>query len=274
MSRVNGVELVLIERLGDLEWDKRRTLLVTVWFTLAIVLMSLAVTYSANFFFGDGRPGALSLLIATSTPALIVPFACYFNFRLFFRLRAANQHLAILSETDYLTNTLNRRRFVEVAERELALARRHGYPTTVLLLDFDHFKTINDKMGHQVGDEVLVRSIDLIKSMLRQADVIGRFGGEEFVVLLPHTSSGGAAALAERIRAAVSKSPAKLASEIVAVTVSIGSATCDTSQSSLEFMIKNADELLYESKARGRNCCAGRTITPESAPPIEEALTA
>jgi len=196
------------------------------------------------------------------TPALIVPGACFVNLRLVYQLRTANQRLAALSETDSLTKTLNRRRFLEVAERELALAARHQYPTTVVLMDFDNFKVVNDRYGHHVGDEVLIRSIEVMQSVIRQSDVLGRFGGEEFILLLPHTSAGGALALADRLREAVAGNPVKLsADDELWVTISAGCLTCETSQSSLAAMVQKADELLYQSKANGRDRCTAETIS-------------
>ncbi len=239
-----------------------RAICASVWVTLLVVLVSLLVTTGCIYLVEGTTPTPLALFVATVTPALIVPGACFVNLRLLYELRAANERLAALSETDSLTKTLNRRRFLEVAERELVLAARHQYPTTVVLIDFDNFKVVNDQHGHHVGDEVLIRSIEVMHSVIRQSDVLGRFGGEEFILLLPHTSAGGALALVDRLREAVAGNPVVIADgDDLRVTISAGCLTCESSQSSLAAMVQKADELLYQSKANGRDRCTAGTTT-------------
>lgn len=242
--------------------ETTQALCASVWITLLVVLGSLLVTTAVIYLVEGAMPAPLALFVAAVTPLLIVPGACFLNMRLLYQLRSANQRLAALSETDSLTKTLNRRRFLEVAERELTLAARHHYPTTVVLMDFDNFKVVNDQYGHHVGDEVLIRSIEVMRGVIRQSDVLGRFGGEEFILLLPHTSAGGALALANRLREAVASTPIKASEgDEFRVTISAGCLTCESSQSSLAAMIQKADELLYQSKANGRDRCSAETTT-------------
>ncbi len=241
--------------------ETTRAIGAAIWITLVVVLGSLIITTLCIYLVQGTLPDALALFIAALTPALIVPGACFVNMRLVYQLRSANARLIALSETDALTRTLNRRRFVEVAERELALAARHCYPTTVVLLDFDNFKKVNDRYGHHIGDEVLVRSIDVMKAVIRQSDVLGRFGGEEFILLLPHTAADGAVALVNRLREAVANNPIELPEGELRVTISAGCLTCETSHSSLDALIQRADELLYQSKASGRDRCSAETVT-------------
>ena len=245
----------------NLSTESIRAICAAIWITLAVVVGSLSITTICTYLVQGQLPDPLALFIAAVTPALIVPGACFLNMRLVYQLRSANERLAALSETDPLTDTLNRRRFVEIAERELALAQRHRYPTTVVLLDFDNFKKVNDRYGHHVGDDVLVGSIEVMKTVVRQSDVLGRFGGEEFILLLPHTSAEGAVALVNRLREAVANTAIELPTGRLHVTLSAGCLTCGVSSSSLDAMVQRADELLYQSKANGRDCCTAETIT-------------
>ena len=241
--------------------ETTRAIGAAIWITLAVVLGSLLVTTLCIYLVEGTAPDALALFIAAVVPALIVPGACFLNLRLVYQLRSANERLVALSETDSLTKTLNRRRFVEVAERELALAARHSYPTSLVLLDFDNFKKVNDRYGHHVGDEVLVRSIGVMQAVMRQSDVLGRFGGEEFILLLPHTGADGAVALVNRLLEAVANSPIELPQGDLRVTISAGCMTCESSRSTLDTLIQKADQLLYQSKANGRDRCAAETVT-------------
>lgn len=162
------------------------------------------------------------------------------------RLRAQYEHYA---SHDALTNVLTRRSFLASGEQELARCRRHGRRMALLLLDIDHFKAINDSYGHQTGDRVLVDFVGRIQPLLRRPDLLARFGGEEFVLLLPETSQDEAVAVAERILAAVAEPHEGLP----AVTVSIGVASNRADESELDAVLARADKALYKAKAEGRN---------------------
>lgn len=215
------------------------------------VLIAQAITYLATGSMDRG----VGLLISMLAPVLIVPVGSYAHVSLAARLRDANDKLRALSETDPLTHICNRRRFLEVAEQQLALARRHGYPTSILLIDFDHFKQVNDGYGHVTGDRVLVEGAAAIAGTLRETDTLARFGGEEFIVLLPHTARAGAEMLAERILVAMRAFALEHDGATIRVSVSVGGVTCAASETSLERMTSRADSLLYASKQAGRNCC-------------------
>lgn len=227
----------------------RQTLLWTAACIAASVLITAAVTYAAT--------GTLALdiglFIAVLVPAVLVPIGSYFHISLTVRLREANDQLRVLSETDPLTRTCNRRRFMEVAAQQLALARRHCFPTSLLLIDFDHFKTINDRFGHPAGDCVLVEASRLITELLRDSDTLARFGGEEFICLLPHTAREGALMVADRVLEAIRNRAFQHGGDAIHVTVSIGGVTCEASESSLEHMISRADQLMYDAKQAGRD---------------------
>ncbi|MCR9259507.1 MAG: GGDEF domain-containing protein [Pseudomonadaceae bacterium] len=228
--------------------------------TLFAVLSSLAITLLAGYVASGEIIAPIGIYLAIGVPALVAPLASFMNISLSYRLQIANQRLQALSETDSLTDTLNRRRFMEVAERELVLAARHCYPTSVVLIDFDDFKQVNDKYGHAAGDQALVQTIQVIKSMVRDSDVLARFGGEEFILLLPHTAREGAQSLAQRMLEAIAENPIELETKELMITVSAGSVTCETSTTPLDVMTSKADELLYASKQNGRNQCTSATL--------------
>jgi two-component system cell cycle response regulator len=170
--------------------------------------------------------------------------------------RADRARLEVLALTDPLTHTHNRRALVERLTEELERARRYSLDLALLIVDLDHFKTVNDSYGHLVGDEVLRGVSAMLQREARAVDVVARYGGEEFVVILPETAAEGAIALAERIRERVCNSPPIPGGEYgwLRVTVSIGVATVPTSHAnSPEELISLADQALYRAKAGGRN---------------------
>ena len=161
------------------------------------------------------------------------------------RVRAEFEHLAT---HDSLTNALTRRHLTEVCQQELERCSRHGRVMSVLLIDVDHFKSINDSKGHQAGDRVLVQFVASVQTLLRRADVIGRLGGEEFVVLLPETSIEVARVVAERIRSKVTE-----LSDPAPFTVSIGVTTNRTTADSVDGLMARSDAAMYQAKEKGRN---------------------
>jgi diguanylate cyclase (GGDEF)-like protein/PAS domain S-box-containing protein len=172
------------------------------------------------------------------------------DFTKFYRLK---EELVRQATTDELTGTRNRRSLLETARKEFSRAARYGHPLSVLMLDIDHFKRINDSHGHDAGDQVLKAVADAFRRELRDSDVLGRFGGEEFGVILPNTSRGGAAAVGERLRARIDA--LRLAGDWdgdITPKVSVGVA-CAQGTSRIEDVIKRADQALYAAKAAGRN---------------------
>lgn len=174
------------------------------------------------------------------------------------QLKQLNAELEALSKLDSLTQILNRRTFNELADHEWLLAQRHQSPTSVLMIDVDHFKPYNDHYGHPAGDECLRLIVAGIKECLhRPSDLLGRFGGEEFIVLLPETDRAGAERVAQcinqKIRALHLEH--KFSPTASVITLSIGGATCNyTTGHKLEEVIKNADRALYKAKNSGRDC--------------------
>jgi diguanylate cyclase (GGDEF)-like protein len=159
-----------------------------------------------------------------------------------------------LATTDPLTGAYNRRTFHEIAEREMARARRNGQPLSIVMVDIDHFRQVNEKHGLKVGDEVLQRFTDVVRSALRKEDMVVRYGGEEFVVLLPEVPGPGAVVVAGRIRRAVAGTPIEAAGDKFPLTVSLGvAARLDEGPESIDELLERAGSALALAKERGRN---------------------
>jgi two-component system cell cycle response regulator len=169
--------------------------------------------------------------------------------------RADNRRLEALATTDPLTRLLNRRALLERLSREVDRAKRYESMLTLLLLDIDHFKSINDSAGHLVGDGVLRQIGALIEASVRTVDIAARYGGEEFVLILPETSQDGGVIFAERLRESIERYPFDAAGEEpLHLTASIGVATFPSTRvESTEDLFARADEALYRAKSSGRN---------------------
>lgn len=158
-----------------------------------------------------------------------------------------------LATTDALTGVSNRRGFMEKVEHELRRAQRYGNPFTMIMVDIDHFKSINDNYGHQVGDLVLQKMALTIKSALRKSDIFGRIGGEEFSIVLMETEPDTAISISERIRSRIEALSIHTGKETVHITISIG-LTFFREGDDISTVSKRSDEALYAAKENGRNC--------------------
>ncbi|MGB4072473.1 diguanylate cyclase [Pseudomonas sp.] len=166
--------------------------------------------------------------------------------------KALEEQLLVLATTDPLTSALNRRAFQERADHELQRSQRQSSPLCLAMLDLDHFKRVNDQYGHAVGDQVLVAFSALCRQQARSTDLFARFGGEEFVILLPDTSLEAAQQRLERLRGALQNQAIDTSQGPLQVTVSIGLA-CANRACTLQQLLQSADARLYTAKAMGRN---------------------
>jgi diguanylate cyclase (GGDEF)-like protein len=173
--------------------------------------------------------------------------------RLLSELEEKNRKLQELAYYDPLTGLPNRRFFFEHASLIFEEVKRYEKPLSLLIMDIDHFKKINDTYGHDVGDVVLKTFANVLKGIVRQSDICARLGGEEFVVLLPNTNLEGARVLAERIRTAVAKNTVEHGSIVIVFTVSIGVSQYRKGMQNIDELIKEADIALYRAKEGGRN---------------------
>ncbi len=176
-------------------------------------------------------------------------------------LAEKNVQLQVMAETDFLTGLYNRRYFMKSLKRDLGLLSRGngGDVLSLILLDIDHFKDVNDNQGHDAGDLILIHLAELLRSTCRDTDLIARFGGEEFIILLPGTEARGAVTLAEKIRSLVASAPMEVNnSDKIKITVSCGVSWISTplkiTDNSANMLIKKSDINLYKAKNHGRNC--------------------
>ncbi|MBK7655275.1 MAG: GGDEF domain-containing protein [Betaproteobacteria bacterium] len=193
-------------------------------------------------------PTSLSVLTLLY-PITMVAFSMGLVLIAFDRLK---QELEYLISHDVLTGAYSRRGFIQLAEAEVSRAHRMQRDVALLMLDLDRFKMINDHYGHPTGDEVLQKFVEVSKECLRREDLLGRYGGEEFMILLPDTSPVAARVVAERIRVAVSVTRLTVGSRNIRFTVSVGIASVSDGVS-LDQLLKSADGAVYLAKSRGRN---------------------
>jgi diguanylate cyclase (GGDEF)-like protein len=228
---------------------------VTWFFAAALLLESLTMlvrcvmgilgTSSQAHFFSSDLTQVTYLLIANAMPLVL---ATGFFMAVSHKIQSA---FVVLSRHDSLTNILNRRAFLELFHIEQTRQRRHKHALSVLLLDIDFFKSINDTFGHAAGDAVLIQLCETVQQLLRRSDAFGRIGGEEFAILLPQTAADSAFILAERIRESVAE---KVGHGYRLVTLSIGVACLASGEETPQEIMRRADQALYEAKENGRNC--------------------
>ena len=216
----------------------------------AVVLTDLG---STNGSIVNGQP--VDEILLAEGDKIQVGLSTIFRFSLNDRLDETYvDHIYQTSIRDVLTGVLNRRYLLECLERDLGLARRHDMPMAVILVDADHFKSVNDSFGHRGGDEVLKELARILTSMQRKESVLARYGGEEFAVLLRNVDPAGAEVFAERMRVAVDQHRFPVIGASVRLSVSMGVAvTTADGVAEPEAILDRADKYLYLSKARGRN---------------------
>jgi diguanylate cyclase (GGDEF)-like protein len=198
------------------------------------------------------QPEAIPIIVRTYLFGALLVLLCYLlvryrdNLR---RLRHQHDLLERMAFVDALTEVHNRRYVDHQLREQISLVRRYQQPLSVLLCDIDHFKQINDHLGHSGGDRVLVEVARLLRAHVRGADIVGRWGGEEFIVVMHMTDVEGALTVAERMRVAVEQSPVVAGR---AVTVSIGVSTHEPGDT-FDSLLHRADDALYRAKRAGRN---------------------
>jgi diguanylate cyclase (GGDEF)-like protein len=232
-------------------------------YTVGQVRGGISVGFSmaeANAAIRRTRWTVLALFAATGTLLVLVFWRLVAGLRA--RLAAAERRIQELARTDDLTGIANRRHLGERLRVERARAARYGRPISLAMVDVDHFKAVNDAHGHDAGDAVLRGVARTVAGSLRESDLLGRWGGEELLVILPETGAAGARALADRLRAAVEALRVEHDGRAHGVTVSVGLATWAPPATGAQgpgedALLKQADEALYRAKAAGRNRVAG-----------------
>lgn len=163
------------------------------------------------------------------------------------------KEIELLSQTDSLTGLWNRRHLEESLESEFKRAKRYNKELSIMIIDLDHFKYINDTYGHMAGDEVLREVSAAIKECQRETDFIGRYGGEEIVIILPETDLHTSSNIAETVRKTVESRPVEFEGEVINVTASIGVSSLRKEHENFAMLFSEADEALYNAKKLGRN---------------------
>lgn len=181
------------------------------------------------------------------------------------RWKEREQRIRYLSSTDVMTQVSNRRHLMEQFEIELDRARREESPLSVLMVDLDNFKSINDRYGHQVGDEALRTAAAIFKNAIRKTDHVGRYGGEEFCILLPGANEAAALKTAERCRHDLEQAELSSGSQPIRITASFGMSHIDhhyfdNECANIDEILRAADLALYDAKQQGRNCVASRAV--------------
>ena len=192
---------------------------------------------------------ALTILIIFVVVITILLFKNSMNKRVAFE-----NTLKKMAVTDNLTDVYNRRGFEKLIENEMIRSKRYNRDASLLMFDLDHFKRVNDQYGHLVGDEVLIDVSRRCKAIIRKCDIIGRYGGEEFVIFLPEIGRHDVVLAAERLRKTIEQNPISTIAGIIRVTASVGVTSFSGGKGlSVETLIKRADDALYKAKKRGRN---------------------
>ena len=226
----------------------------------ATTLVNVALIAACYIFLGGSREVSelLSLRFVAAFAAQLAPvlLVAYITTMFSADIRYGLQRAKLLSETDELTGLFNTRGFAIAANRLFGQALRYERPASVLMIDSDNLKRVNDAYGHEAGNRLLCQLARAIQTELRATDVPARYGGDEFIVLLPETPAKGAMDVAERIRAAICSAPLALEGKAVASSVSIGLACFPEDGRTLDTLAARADRALYAAKQRGRNCVA------------------
>ncbi|OGA47957.1 MAG: hypothetical protein A3F74_02570 [Betaproteobacteria bacterium RIFCSPLOWO2_12_FULL_62_58] len=236
-------------------------LLVVITSTLTLgklaTLLQMVLIVSCYAWLGYyGRAYAMGFsFFATTLTAQVVPLllVAYITTMLSADIRRALTQIKLLSETDELTGIFNKRAIDIVSERIFKQAARYDRRLSLLMIDSDSLKTINDTYGHDAGNRLLKLTVQCIQSQLREADIVGRYGGDEFLVLLPETRGSGAAGVAARVRQSIAATPLSIRDKTVQITVSIGIASYPEDGNDFETIMKKADQAMYASKNKGKN---------------------
>jgi diguanylate cyclase (GGDEF)-like protein len=218
------------------------------------IVGAISITIPADTILREARTSKILLIVsAVLVLTMLIGISYFLTWRLVEKLDSVQRRYAALISTDELTRLRNRRYVLRRLEEECERADRLGTPLSLMLIDLDHFKQVNDTFGHPFGDQVLRRVAARLKAGLRRYDVLGRIGGEEFLIISPGASLEEAAALAERLRAQVDTVTVIDGDKECSVTISIGVTSFSTMEGTPDILMRKADAALYRAKEQGRN---------------------
>ncbi len=227
-------------------------IITTITFTLIIILLSITVTHTILYIMGN-RLDSVSLITSILVPTIITPIFSVLILGLIQQLDQAELRLATLSNTDDLTQTYNRRYFMQYSEKELEQVKDSGGVFSIAILDVDNFKEINDSYGHLIGDRVLLELAQLFRKNIRKTEIVARFGGDEFIFFFPGQDRQQVIPCVERIYGLLDKKPIIVDNLRIRPVFSMGVATYNTDVNKLDDMLKQADRALYQAKKLGGN---------------------
>jgi diguanylate cyclase (GGDEF)-like protein len=231
-------------------------------------LLELALIAACIIMLGEGETRDIfTLKYAAGMFAQFAPFVlvAYITTMFASDIRYGLNQVKLMAETDELTKALNRRGFAIIADRLFGQAVRYKRPISLLSLDCDNLKQVNDAIGHKAGDALLVGLVKCIQGHLRHTDILVRHGGDEFVVLLPETPIKGAIDAAEKIRNAIAENSLAIDGQLVKTTVSVGVSSYPDDGSTLDLMLAHADRNMYQAKLGGRNRVVYQTVAAAAA---------
>ncbi len=233
--------------------------------TLIAVAASLTATMAAVALLnnqGYALHTEIAAMLAACVPLLVALPIAWLLVGLLLRIHVDEQEMRSLASYDSLTGLPSRHAFFDNASNYVSLAQREHKTFSVMIIDLDHFKSINDRYGHPAGDAVLKLFADVVNSVARRSDIIGRVGGEEFAIVLPSTNASKALEFSERLHHAINQAVLKYKGSAIRYTASIGLSEFDTdSEDSLDDLLASADLALYQAKQSGRNQTA--TFNPQ-----------
>lgn len=262
-SLIYCAQMLMIAQVLHTDSEARKGRAWSLLYGVTLALAVILVVRALAAVFGVGNFATIENAVAPNVVQLLV-FVCLIALGILGSLgfvlmekERSDFELRSLAMTDFLTRAMNRRAFTECVEQQMALAQRTGLPLALLMIDVDHFKRINDEHGHAAGDLVLVEVARVIGASIRKQDMLGRYGGEEFGVLLPSTDQAGAMVVAEKLRSAVEAMRCRIKTADISVTISIGVTVCRAKCAScpydLDRFLADADSALYQAKHGGRN---------------------
>ncbi|HUJ19762.1 MAG TPA: GGDEF domain-containing protein [Nitrospirota bacterium] len=252
---------------GFIDYGTGPDLSIFIFYLIPVFLSTWFVGISAGVLLSVVSAAAWSLadVLSRRTPSdVAIPYGNLIVQILFFlivvytlsALKASLEQEKQLARSDYLTGAVNSRYFTELAAAEISRSRRYYHPFTVVYMDVDNFKAVNDRFGHSIGDALLQQTVRTIRGQIRATDTIARVGGDEFILLLPETGIRTAITVLEKIRASLFD---VMQERSWPVTFSFGMAAFDDPPESVDTMIKLADDLMYEGKNNGKNSIRYRT---------------
>lgn len=236
----------LFQKLGRLN----TVITITVFSTLFSVTLTYIVTHLMN----EGENLGVLLVVSTCVPLIVAPFASWPFIDLLMKVDVLEKKMRRWATFDYLTGLLTRQAFFHDAKNYLYASKHEQMGFSILVVDLDKFKNINDTFGHSAGDEVLKDFATIVTTILREDDLVGRIGGEEFAIFLPNTTQDEAYEISERLHIAIRESSVNIVHSSIKYTVSTGLESSPPNEMDpIETILKRADQALYLAKERGRD---------------------